>query len=139
MSEVESRIAVDYLDASGGQSLSRFLILSFAAASRWIQHHAHGYPSALRVNHRFQEIRIREREHFDAQRLLRSVDGVENRFGRIIGENNQRMGHPASNGCVAGPPIAAFSPNECARNATARLFPNPARGQKRRSTRASRP
>ncbi len=94
--EVERRIAVDHLDSSGGECLPRVLVLFFAAAASRIQHDAHLHAAGSGGDHGLEQFRIGEDEHLDSERFLGAVDGIENRLGGVVGQNNQRAGHIAS-------------------------------------------
>ena len=93
MRQVELRIAVAHLDAGVGERGARLFVLGLAAASRRIQHHAHFHAAPLGGDYRTEQRFVGEQEHPDVQRLLRAVDGVEDRLRRVVGQNDQCVRH----------------------------------------------
>ena len=93
MGDIECRVAVDYLDSSRGQLLSRLVVLLFAAAPRGIQHDTDVHAALVRRGDGLQQRGIGEDEHLDPKRLSCIVNCFDDRQSGIVWQDNYGAGH----------------------------------------------
>jgi hypothetical protein len=98
VSDGKCRAAVADADASGDEFLSRFLVLGLSASARGVQHDPHVHAPAFGGDNRVEKRRIGEQEHPDVHRPLCAGERVENRFGGVIGQDDQSVRHDLSPG-----------------------------------------
>jgi hypothetical protein len=87
--DVKSGIAVEHGDARPRELFVSLLVLMLSAPARRIEHHPYVDAPLVRGDHGREQRGIREHEHLDAQRLLRGSNGAEDRFGGVVGQNDQ--------------------------------------------------
>jgi len=97
VSDIEIGIGIDDLDTGGFEFLVGFRVFGFAIAAGGIEHDANVEAPFLGIDDGGNEVGVGEEEHFDANGFLGATNGIEERLGRVVGENDEGVvGHGAS-------------------------------------------
>jgi len=84
-----ARDAIAQFAAADAPESARSEFDRLAAAARRVEHHPHLDVALLRRDHCGEQRRVGEQKHFDAQRLLRRRDRIDDRPGGVVGHDDQ--------------------------------------------------
>jgi hypothetical protein len=91
VSQLERRIAVPDFDSPVRQPVGCFIVLTFPAPPRRIEHHSHLHPAAFCRNNGIGKTGVGEQKHPDLNRSLGGRQGIKNRLRGILGKHDQRI------------------------------------------------